>query len=275
MHAFQARKAQLHSLLAWSGNSMRSTISHKWRRRALKSIQKSKVSITFCTDLSEAHGTLGAFQRIGGLEIASSPSGIAQLYHRQMLAQKDHLPAKILTSEEAARIAPDFHAEDTTSKALFFPSDGTAEPVRIVDYYKTEAKARGVLMLDTKASSIHIEKSSTSSIYHISTTMGSISTKTLVLATGIWTPGLIQDLDIDLSIVPVLHPYAHGPDRPIRDLKQPFVRWPEKYIYARDHGDHDGFGSYAHVPLPRTPSKSALENETIDGYALELFDLTR
>jgi hypothetical protein len=66
-----------------------------------------------------------------------------------MLAQKDHLPAKILTSEEAARIAPDFHAEDTTSKALFFPSDGTAEPVRIVDYYKTEAKARGVLMLDT------------------------------------------------------------------------------------------------------------------------------
>ena len=228
------------------------------------------VLITFCTSLPEAHRTLGAFQRIGGLEIASSRCGIAQLYHRQMLAQKDHLPAEILTSEEAARIAPDFHAEDKTSKGLFFPSDGTAEPVKIADYYRTEAKARGVLILDTKASSIWTETSSTSSIYHISTTMGSISTKTLVLATGIWTPGLIQDLDIDLPVVPVLHPYAHGPDRPIRDLQQPFVRWPEEHIYARDHGDHDGFGSYAHVPLPCTPSKSALEKETIDGYALEL-----
>jgi glycine/D-amino acid oxidase-like deaminating enzyme len=186
-----------------------------------------------------------------------------------MLAHKAHLPADILTSEEAARIAPDFHAEDTTSKALFFPWDGAAEPVKIVDYYKTGAKARGVLILDAKASSIRTESSPTSSIYNISTTMGSISTKTLILATGIWTPGLIQDLDINLPIVPVLHPYAHGPVRPIRDLKQPFVRWPEKHIYARDHGDHDGFGSYAHAPLPCTPSKSALEKETINGYALE------
>jgi glycine/D-amino acid oxidase-like deaminating enzyme len=240
----------------------------------LKSIQKFKVLISTCTGLPEAHRTLGAFQHIGSLEIASSPSGIAQLYHRQVLAQKDHLPAKILTSEEAARIAPDFHAEDTTSKALFFPSDGTVEPVKIADYYKTEATTQGVLILDTKASSIRTEVSSASRIYHILTTMGSICAKTLILATGIWTPGLIQDLDIDLPIVPVLHPYAHGPSRPIRDLKQPFVRWPEDHIYARDHGDHDGFGSYAHVPLPCTPSKSALENETIDGYALELLDST-
>ena len=242
----------------------------------MKNIQKSKVSINNTLDgYSEAHGALGAFQRIGGLEIASSPFGIAQLYHRQILAQKNHLPAEILTSEEAARIAPDFHAEDTTSQAIFFPSDGIAEPLKIVDYYKTEAKARGVLILDTKASLIRTETTSTSSIYYISTTMGSISTKTLVLATGIWTPGLIQDLDIDIPIVPVVHPYAHGPDRPIRDLKQPFVRWPEEHIYARDHGDHDGFGSYTHVPLPRTPSKSALETDKIDRYALKLLDSTR
>jgi glycine/D-amino acid oxidase-like deaminating enzyme len=223
--------------------------------------------------MSKAHRILGAFQRVGGLEIASSSTGITKLYHRQTLAQKAQLPAEILTSQEAASIAPDFHAEDATSKALHFPLDGTAEPLKIVEYYQTKAKARGALMIDAKASSIRTEVSSTSSVYHISTGTGSISTKTLIMATGIWT-GLIKGLDIDLPIAPVLHPYAHGPSRPTRALKQPFVRWPEEHIYARDHGDHDGFGSYAHAPLPCTPSKSALEKETIDGYALDLLNST-
>ncbi|MEV0070246.1 hypothetical protein [Amycolatopsis sp. NPDC050768] len=36
-----------------------------------------------------------------------------------------------------------------------------------------------------------------------------------------------------------------------------FVRWPEHYVYARDHGERLGLGTYDHRPLPVTPGESA------------------
>ena len=42
----------------------------------------------------------------------------------------------------------------------------------------------------------------------------------------------------------------HGPLRAPARARTPFVRWPEQHVYARDHGNRWGVGSYAHAPIP-------------------------
>ncbi|WP_039937974.1 NAD(P)/FAD-dependent oxidoreductase, partial [Streptomyces himastatinicus] len=72
----------------------------------------------------------------------------------------------------------------------------------------------------------------------------------VVLACGIWGPAVAALAGVGLPLVPVGHPYVHGPRHTAPHPPSPFVRWPEHHVYARDHGDRDGLGTYDHQPLP-------------------------
>tara|TARA_R110002060_G_scaffold15919_6_gene22154 strand:+ start:687 stop:1088 length:402 start_codon:yes stop_codon:yes gene_type:complete len=123
------------------------------------------------------------------------------------------------------------------------------------------------MVLEANVSSIDSNSaSSDSSKFSITTDLGTLQAKTVVVATGIWTQELLKSLDIALPIIPVAHPYAYGPSRPVREIKQPFVRWPERHIYARDHGEVDGFGSYDHEPVIGNPKHSALCDRVTERY---------
>ncbi|KAH7400424.1 N,N-dimethylglycine oxidase [Cadophora sp. MPI-SDFR-AT-0126] len=211
-----------------------------------------------------------AFDPVGGLEIASTEAGIVELHHRRELAHAAGLPAKIISSEEASKIAPHFHGQDSQSQALFFSSDGTANAPEIAQYYQVEAKSNGVMVLEAKVSSIASNPSSRVDCpFTITTDLGHLEAKTVIVATGIWAQALLKSLDIALPIIPVAHPYAYGPSRPIRHIKQPFVRWPERHIYARDHGEFDGFGSYDHKPLVGNPDQTALCDRVTESSILD------
>lgn len=197
----------------------------------------------------------GGFQNVGGLEIASTAEGIANLRARHELAKAAGLEAELLTSTQVAEIAPDFHAEDETSVGLLFPGDGTADPPLIVKYYQEQATANGVCIMAENVSGISVGEDGK---FSLDTSQGHLKTNKLIVAAGIWTPNLANSLGIDLPIVPVAHPYAYGPTRPRREKQQPFLRWPERHVYALDHGECDGLGSYSHKPIAVAPGQSAL-----------------
>jgi glycine/D-amino acid oxidase-like deaminating enzyme len=226
-------------------------------------------SILINLNLTYTNTITGGFQQVGGLEIASTEAGIAQLHSRHSLARTAGLPSQILNSVEASQLAPDFAINDEGSKGLFFPLDGTADSKLISKYYLSEAKSQGVILLSLKVTSISqpaLAKYPAGYNLEVSTELGFLGTKKLIVATGIWTSELVKTLGIDLPIVPVLHPYAHGPERSARGIQQPFVRWPERHIYARDHGNSDGWGSYDHEPIRYAPANSALLNSSVQRY---------
>lgn len=206
----------------------------------------------------------GGFDTVGGLEIASTPEGAASIERRYQLAQQQHLPAKILASAEVAKLAPQWHQEDPlrSSKGLYFPSDGTANPSTIVAFYRQTAKDQGVAFVEAAALSLIQENSRITGIH---TSAGVLDANCVIVATGIWTARLLEALDVELPIIPVAHPYVHGPVRPARLRSSPFVRWPERHVYARDHGSFDGFGSYDHVPI-------ALDIEDFNARAIASWD---
>ncbi len=52
--------------------------------------------------------------------------------------------------------------------------------------------------------------------------------------------------------------------------QSPFVRWPEHHVYARDHGDRLGLGTYDHAPLAVAIDQVGTDAE--QPWPAELFD---
>ncbi|KFY35806.1 hypothetical protein V494_05583, partial [Pseudogymnoascus sp. VKM F-4513 (FW-928)] len=201
---------------------------------ALTSLAKSSVSTYLTLSLPS-----GGFSQTGGLEIASTAEGIKTLEERAEQAREAGLEARLLSSEEVAGLAPQFHDVDGVSKGLYFPSDGVAEPERIVEAFQTSARSRGVEFLEGSAQSI---VHSAGVVTGVQTPNGFIGASKVIVASGIWSASLLKGL-LHLPVIPVAHPYIYGPSRPAREKKTPFIRWPEKMVYARDHGECEGFGT--------------------------------
>ncbi len=213
----------------------------------------------------------GGFNTVGGLELASTPAGVEALQSRFEKAHAAGLSAEIISPAEAAALAPDFIDPETITAGLRFASDGTANAQVITSYFAREARGRGVDFLegDVTGFTMKEEPVSAGEIAAIRTADGDIRLAgcTVILATGIWTSSLTGPgqgrggsiTNLPVPIIPVAHPYTFTPSRPARTgPPYPFVRWPEHHVYARDHGERDGLGSYDHAPLELKPRHTAI-----------------
>ncbi|RDW79230.1 NAD(P)/FAD-dependent oxidoreductase [Aspergillus mulundensis] len=194
----------------------------------------------------------GGFDHVGGLEVATSAAGLENLKWRLETAKDRGLEAELISAEKAADMAPDLVKDDNVS-ALYFPSDGTANPPTIASFFRSEARARGAEIIQAEVTEI---SRSDGRVNGAMTSSGFINAQTVILATGIWARNLCN-FDIPFPIIPVAHPYMYGERHETKPYKSPFVRYPEHHVYARDHGSFFGLGSYDHRPLPETPKTSA------------------
>lgn len=108
----------------------------------------------------------------------------------------------------------------------------------------------------------------------LSTNLGSLPCSRIIFATGIWTSRIVPQF-VCKATIPVAHPYIHScPRTTLHGRCSPFVRYPGSRVYMRDHGSHDGLGSYDHaavaVDKPGTtgvepwPSRSRRNKDEID-----------
>ncbi|KAH7192589.1 FAD dependent oxidoreductase [Fusarium flagelliforme] len=200
----------------------------------------------------------GGFDRVGGLEIAFEEAGIQRLRTRCQDAEKLGLPAKMMSIEEAHRLAPDLVNESGPGSALFFSKDGTANAVKITTWYQEEAKKNGVKFVEADVQKLLVSQSSITGVETIENgSTSQLNADKVILTTGIWAQGLTSTLEFPVPVIPVGHPYMHGQTRDPLPHRPPFVRWPEHHVYARDHGTNFGIGSYDHQPIGQKPSDTA------------------
>ena len=229
-------------------------------------LNTSSVLTALAKDTVKEYLTIpGGFDTVGGLELATTPDAVENLKLRSGLARDAGLPAELISPQKAASLAPDFIKEESVISALHFPSDGTANAETIIKFFRQGAETRGVVSLEASVTRF---EATAGSITAILTSEGPLQVKAnspVILATGIWTQSLLQDsrssnapiTDSPIPIIPVDHPYTFTATRPARTgPPYPFVRWPEQLVYARDHGDRDGLGSYNHVPTQAGTSSS-------------------
>lgn len=189
----------------------------------------------------------GIFQRAGGLEFASRNDGIDMLKGRCSKANDAGLSARFLSEEEVPAVVPDFVEHMSFKQALYFPTDGVADPKALCQKYRDIAQNNGVQTLEASVKGIQTQSGT---LQGLELDSGEVmKAKRIIFATGIWTSSLIQDaIGMPLPAVPVAHPYVYTKQTETR-VQTPFCRWPEDHVYARNHGDRYGLGSYAHAPV--------------------------
>ncbi|KAB8239215.1 NAD(P)/FAD-dependent oxidoreductase [Aspergillus alliaceus] len=205
----------------------------------------------------------GGFDVVGGLEIATSCEGVDRLRSRCEMAKRAGLSAQLISSGQAVSLAPDL-VKDDNQIALYFPGDGAANAIRITSFYQEQARAKGVELIEANTTEVHQVNGR---VEGVMTTSGLISARKVIIATGIWATDLCK-FDIPIPIVPVAHPYMYGEHHTPKLRKAPWVRWPQHHVYARDHGDFFGLGSYNHAPVFHEPKETAI------GDWIEQFDQT-
>ncbi|KAI5250014.1 FAD dependent oxidoreductase [Aureobasidium subglaciale] len=208
------------------------------------------------------------FARTGGLELASTDSGIQTLHSRLEASKKAGLPAKLLGEAEIEALKLPITTSTSETKALFFPDDGVAEPKILCSTYRSKAAKNGVCFREASVSELIVEHGAISKIRL--ETGETVSCRKAVLATGIWTASLLRGSSAipSVPVVPVSHPYVYSRDRQHEVPTTPFMRWPESHVYSRDHGSRYGVGTYDHAPqrvdFPGSTATVPWSNELFD-----------
>ncbi|KAM0720491.1 hypothetical protein Q7P37_004627 [Cladosporium fusiforme] len=189
----------------------------------------------------------GIFQRVGGLEFASTDDGINKLKNRCSKANEAGVSARLLAEEDISATVPGFVERKSFKDAIYFPTDGVADTKALCQMYRNIARQQGVDTLEASVDGIEMKSGALQGLRIATGEV--IQAKNIIFATGIWTPSLMQDtVKTPLPAIPVSHPYVYTNGAEDR-AQTPFCRWPEDHVYARDHGDRCGLGSYAHEPI--------------------------
>lgn len=222
-----------------------------------QNVHLSKLAIS---SVKEYNKIQGAYDKVGGLEIATSEEEARKLPQRLLLAKEANLNAEIISAAAAAALAPQYVRAATTKAALHFPDDGTARADIITAAYRGMAIANGAILLKATVTGVEVDQGEEAKTTGLSTNIGSLPCSQIIFAAGIWTSRILSPL-VSLPIIPVAHPYIHGiPRAALPGRRSPFVRYPGSRVYMRDHGSYDGLGSYDHPALSvDKPGTTAIE----------------
>ncbi|MEU6816844.1 FAD-dependent oxidoreductase [Streptomyces sp. NPDC046860] len=198
-----------------------------------------------------------AYWQVGCLEVATGPERLERAHRDVEHGAGLGLEARVLDAAEAVGMAPALVDAERTLGALFVPSDGAVDPVLLTRLLVEEAERAGArFRFKTHVGALEAERGRVVGV-RAGTDGEPVAAGRVVLAAGIWGPVLAAGAGVRLPMTAVQHPYLYTRELPGLDdtfTDTPIVRYPDHSVYTRRHGRRYGLGSYAHAPLPLTPS---------------------
>ncbi|RPE42033.1 glycine/D-amino acid oxidase-like deaminating enzyme [Streptomyces sp. Ag109_O5-1] len=197
------------------------------------------------------------FWQVGCLEVATSPGRLEQAHHDVEHGRTLGIEARVVDAAEAVALAPALVDAERALGGLHIPSDGAADPVALTHTLVAAAERGGAAFRwNTPVRALESERGRV-----LGARAGEelIKAGAVVLATGIWGPVLAAEAGVRLPLVAVQHPYVFTAEVDGLDdtpIDTPIVRYPEHAVYSRRHGRRYGLGTYAHAPLPLTPTSA-------------------
>lgn len=167
-----------------SGASGRNTGGIRQQFGTEPNIRLAMESVKIYENLEKELNTDIEYKQGGYLMVAESKEEIKQLEENLKLQHDLGLNSKILSAEEANEIVPELNTE-TIYGATWCPTDGYANPFKVVEAYSESAKKMGVeINTFTEVTDIRLKKGA---IFSVITDKGNIETGILVNAAGCWS----------------------------------------------------------------------------------------
>lgn len=187
----------------------------------------------------------------GSLEIALTQDRATELKRKYGNTKSWGLEAHLLDNDEVQKLVPIMKVDDLHG-AFYVPSDMDVRGVKVVESLATIAQKAGAeFYADTPVTGL---ERSNGRITAVQTPKGRIEAEYIVCAAGLWGPIVGRMAGLNLPMTPCQHLYAKTSPVPelageTVEVRHPIVRYQDKDMYFRQHGEGYGFGSYDHDPL--------------------------
>lgn len=201
------------------------------------------------------------FNQLGGLELATTEARLEDLKRKLGYATSWGIEGRIIDPDECEKHYPllttgAFQDGRTVLGGLHVPTDGLASAARAVQLLISRTREAGVTYLGSTAVT-GIEQAG-GRVTGVETADGVIPADIVVSCAGFWGRELGKMIGLQVPLLPLAHQYVKttalpellGRNELPNGARLPILRYQDKDLYYREHGDRIGIGSYAHRPMP-------------------------
>jgi len=184
-----------------------------------------KYSLNLYKELEKKTELSTGLKQNGAITIASSKERLQELLRQATSAQLFDVNAEVLDKQQIKNLYPVINDQDILG-GVYMPEDGQADPVGVTNVLAKAAKMEGAQIFEkTPVRKILVKNNQ---IVGVETLKGKIDCKYVVLATGMWSRQIGEDIGVSIPLYPNEHFYIIT--EPMKDL-------PKDLPVLRDYND--------------------------------------
>ena len=184
-----------------------------------------KYSLNLYKELEKKTELSTGLKQNGAITVASSKERLQELLRQATSAQLFDVNVEVLDKLKVKDLYPVINDQDILG-GVYMPEDGQADPVGVTNVLAKAAKLEGVKIFEkTPVTKILVNDSK---ITGVETANGKIDCEYVVLATGMWSRQIGEDIGVSVPLYPNEHFYIIT--EPMKDL-------PKELPVLRDYND--------------------------------------
>lgn len=199
----------------------------------------------------ELYSSLGLFEHVGSLRVASSPDQLKELQRSVSRAKGIGMEVEIISPAEALKIMPQLSGENLYG-AIYLPRDGHLDPYLTTTSMARLVREMGVpIYTGTRVTGIRL--SPKGEVTGVVTDKGEIKCEIVISATGLWGPRVAEMAGLHIPTTPVDHQHIALKAVPGNEFPHhtPCLRDPDNLVYMREEAGGLVLGGYEPNPLAR------------------------
>ncbi len=190
-----------------------------------------KYSLDLYKELEKVTGLSTGLKQNGAITVASTKERMQELLRQATTAQLSNVEVEILNKQRIKELYPVLKDDDLLG-GVYMPKDGQADPVGVTNVLAKAAKMLGVEIFEkTPVKKILVKDKK---IYGVETVQGKIDCEYVVLASGMWSRQIGEDIGVSIPLYPNEHFYVIT--EPMKDLPKnlPVLRDYNACLYLKE-----------------------------------------
>ena len=190
-----------------------------------------KYSLDLYKELEKTTGLSTGLKQNGAITVASSKERMQELLRQATTAQLSDVEVQVLDKKQTKDLYPVLRNEDLVG-SVYMPKDGQADPIGVTNVLAKAAKMEGVQIFEkTPVKKILVKNNR---ITGVETSNGSIDCEYVVLASGMWSRQIGEEINVSVPLYPNEHFYIIT--EPMKDLPKdlPVLRDYNACLYLKE-----------------------------------------
>ena len=182
-----------------------------------------KYSLNLYKELEKTTGLSTGLKQNGAITVASTPERLQELLRQATAAQLFDVNVESVSRQRIKELYPVINDTDILG-GVYMPEDGQADPIGVTNVLAKAAKMEGAQIFEkTPVEKILIKDKK---IVGVQTKFGKIDCEYVVIATGMWSRQIGEDIGVSIPLYPNEHFYI---------ITEPLDKLPKNLPVLRDY----------------------------------------